>query len=85
MGIIRIYRSSVTHWCKFGVHTLCCSRDRAVFLLQCGKTAFLESILMGTVEDIRTYECKASTQTYFTLTFFTIALFLKGSLAHYIM
>jgi len=31
MGIIRIYRSSVTHWCKFGVHMLCCSHDRAVF------------------------------------------------------
>ena len=42
MGIIRIYRSSATHWCKFGVHTLCCSRDGAVFLLQRGKTAFLE-------------------------------------------
>ena len=42
MGIIRIYRSSATHWYKFGVHTLCCSRDRAVFLLQRGKTAFLE-------------------------------------------
>ena len=33
MGIIRIYRSSVTHWCKFGVHTLCCSHDRAVFMM----------------------------------------------------
>ena len=31
MGIIRIYRSSITHWCKSGVHTLCCSHDRAVF------------------------------------------------------
>ena len=30
MGIIRIYRSSVTHWCKFDIHTLCCSHDRAV-------------------------------------------------------
>ena len=42
MGIIRMYRSSATHWCKFGVHTLCCSQDRAVFLLQLGKTALLE-------------------------------------------
>jgi len=42
MGIIGIYRSSATHWSKFGVHTLCCSRDKAVFLLQCVKTAFLE-------------------------------------------
>ena len=32
---------SVPHWCKFGIHTLS-SRDRAVFLFQCGKTAFLE-------------------------------------------
>jgi len=40
MGIIRIYRSSATR-CKFGVHTLRCSRHRAVFLLQHGKTAFL--------------------------------------------
>ena len=31
MGVIRIYRPSVTHWCKVGVHTLCCSCDRAVF------------------------------------------------------
>ena len=31
MGIIRIYRSSATHWCKFGVHMLSCSHDRAVF------------------------------------------------------
>ena len=30
-GIIRTYRSSATYWCKFGVHALCCSRDRAVF------------------------------------------------------
>ena len=40
MGIIKIYRSSATHWYKFGVHTLCCSRDRAVFPIS--KTAFLE-------------------------------------------
>jgi len=39
MGIIRIYRSSVTHWCKFSVHTLCCSQDRAVFLFSPNKTA----------------------------------------------
>jgi len=31
MEIIRIYRSSATHWCKFGVHMMSCSRDRAVF------------------------------------------------------
>ena len=50
MGIIGIYRSSATHWYMFGVHTLCCSQDRAVFpifpnenssisLIEIGKTA----------------------------------------------
>jgi len=46
-GIIRIYEFSETHWWKFSVHTLCYSRDRAFFLLQCGKTAFLEMELFS--------------------------------------
>ena len=29
--LLCLYRSSATHWCKFGVHTLCYSQDRAVF------------------------------------------------------
>ena len=33
-GIIWIYRSSVTYWCKVGVHTLRCSHARAVSLPQ---------------------------------------------------
>ena len=42
MGIIRIYRSSVTHWCKFGVHTRVVPEIELFFLFQSGKTAFLE-------------------------------------------
>ena len=49
-GSYEIYRSSVTHWCKFSVHMFCCSQDRAVLPISLNKTAPSQEKLFSHIE-----------------------------------